>query len=1013
MADLSVRPARLIAIDNASTDQSAAILTEAAADGVLDAVYRGEPDFGFGDAVLAALEQDGQQDLGPRESAEDWLWLLQDDAAPAPDALSQLLAHLAVDPGIDVTGPKLLWPKRPRRPQQISEVGLSIAASGRRELGLEPGEIDQGQRDEPQDRLAVSSCGMLVRTRIWDELEGFDPAVPGLRDGLEFGWRARLAGYRVVTTPAAEMVHRHVGRAGLRPTGFAGRRPDKADRELGLVLVAAHARTAGYPLFWLRLVFGSLVRGFGYLLGKAPGRARDELAALAGFVLHPRRVLRMRSRLHRISAGPDARARVAGLRPPWWSAARVAFESVGGAIGNRYTAIAGEAEAATLDELTSDDMSSPADDVRRSPWTSPIVIAVALATIASLVAARGLLGPGSLISPFLLPGPSTLAAAWSTFLDPIPGAPTSAPTPWLGLVALGSSVLAGQPEWLSRVLIIGVVPLSLLSVYPVVRASIAGRPFRLWVAVSYALLPALLGGTNQGRLALSVLALVLPLLVLSVRSLVLRRTGNPEAWRGGWGAGLALTVVVAFQPSMMVLAVLLALVAAATVARKGKKIGRLAIALVVPLLVWGSWWPGLIGRWRTALLGPDAALNGTSVDAATWQFLLGHTGGPGVAPLWIDAPVFGAIWLVALVGLVRSAARRAVVGGWLVAVLSLAAAVVLSRLVVTSYPLGVETRPAVEGYLLLGFGALVLAGGIGVDGLTRDLGGQSFSLLQPLAVLLTALVGAVSLLGASWWVVAGAAGPIGRTASDAVPPYVLYAQQSPAAVRTLAIDLSGGTADYAVIAGDQIRLGDADRGFTFGGSDQARTEVGSLVGRLTAGTGDEDIATELSDLGINYLWVRGADADEQSRISNTPGLSAASGNARGTVWQLSDPTSRVRIVSGEQVTVLADRPGQRIESSALSRVLRLGEATDPRWRATLDGVPLVPSADGDWQQSYQLPAGGGLLDFRLVDPVRWYGLAQALIVLVAVVLAAPGIRRPEVRDPTRNARRVATAEDRG
>ena len=244
------------------------MLTEACEDGVLDAVYAGTRDFGFGDAVISALEQDqpaaraggdspvaetGSAD-GSQAEVEDWLWLLHDDAAPAPDALAQLLAHLAVDPAIDITGPKLLLPQRRRRPQQLSEVGLSIAGSGRRELGLESGEIDQGQRDEPAPKLAVSSCGMLVRTRIWDELQGFDPAIPGLRDGLEFGWRAQLAGYRVVTTPAAEMVHRHVGRAGLRPSGFARSRPDKADRELGLVLVAAHARAATYPLFWLRLV---------------------------------------------------------------------------------------------------------------------------------------------------------------------------------------------------------------------------------------------------------------------------------------------------------------------------------------------------------------------------------------------------------------------------------------------------------------------------------------------------------------------------------------------------------------------------------------------------------------------------------------------------------------------------------------------------------------------------------------------------------------------------------------
>ena len=69
------------------------------------------------------------------------------------------------------------------------------------------------------------------------------------------------------------------------------------------------------------------------------------------------------------------------------------------------------------------------------------------------------------------------------------------------------------------------------------------RRVRLWTCATYALLPVLLGGTNQGRLALSVVAISLPLLVMAARALVLRRTRTPEAWRGGWGAGVALVVL--------------------------------------------------------------------------------------------------------------------------------------------------------------------------------------------------------------------------------------------------------------------------------------------------------------------------------------------------------------------------------------------------------------------------------------------------------------------------------------
>jgi len=45
---------------------------------------------------------------------------------------------------------------------------------------------------------------------------------------------------------------------------------------------------------------------------------------------------------------------------------------------------------------------------------------------------------------------------------------------------------------------------------------------------------------------------------------------------------------------------------------------------------------------------------------------------------------------------------------------------------------------------------------------------------------------------------------------------------------------------------------------------------------------------------------------------------------------------------------------------------------------------------------------------RLRSLTHWSLIGQGLLLVVAAVLAAPGIRRPEVRDPTRTARRAAT-----
>ena len=241
-----------------------------------------------------------------------------------------------------------------------------------------------------------------------------------------------------------------------------------------------------------------------------------------------------------------------------------------------------------------------------------------------------------------------------------------------------------------------------------IRRVINERRLRWWVATTYALLPVLLGGTNQGRLALSVVAIALPLLVQAVRALVLRRVGIPEAWRGGWGAGVVLVALVAFEPSLIIPALLLGVLGAVMLRRTPRKIGRIGIALGLPLLVLAPWWPSILAAPGRLFVGPDAALGGAPAAPAVWGLLLGRDQGPGLPPLWVGGVVFGVIWLVAVAGLIRRPDRRAVTSAWIVAVVGLAMAVVLSRLVVTVPPVGTEVRPWVGSYLLIAFAALLV-----------------------------------------------------------------------------------------------------------------------------------------------------------------------------------------------------------------------------------------------------------------------------------------------------------------
>ncbi len=74
-----------------------------------------------------------------------------------------------------------------------------------------------------------------------------------------------------------------------------------------------------------------------------------------------------------------------------------------GAVAERYRSVAGDADAASLDELTGDDFSSVADERPRNMLLSPMVLIAVLAAVGSVVAARSLIGRGSLASPVLLP----------------------------------------------------------------------------------------------------------------------------------------------------------------------------------------------------------------------------------------------------------------------------------------------------------------------------------------------------------------------------------------------------------------------------------------------------------------------------------------------------------------------------------------------------------------------------------------------------------------------------------
>ncbi|HET6269914.1 MAG TPA: glycosyltransferase, partial [Arthrobacter sp.] len=157
------RPAdAFIGVDTGSRDHSAALLEEAFGKANVTAFDQAKS--GMGGAVLAGLSS-----LSPWRSEDttaggppssEWIWLLHDDAAPAPEALAELLHAVERAPSVTVAGCKQLDWHAERR---LIDVGLSTSRWAERLTLIDADELDQGQYDARSDTFAVNSAGMLVR----------------------------------------------------------------------------------------------------------------------------------------------------------------------------------------------------------------------------------------------------------------------------------------------------------------------------------------------------------------------------------------------------------------------------------------------------------------------------------------------------------------------------------------------------------------------------------------------------------------------------------------------------------------------------------------------------------------------------------------------------------------------------------------------------------------------------------------------------------------------------------
>lgn len=194
-----------IVVDNASTDGSP------------EAVRARFPDVQV--IVNAAnLGFARANNLGLRAARAAYVLVLNSDTEMGPGALDALCARLDARPDVGVVGPRTVGSDG--RPQVSFGPALTPMAEwrqGRLVRGVKAGRADALRRaailsEREREPVWVSASCLLARRAVLEAIGGFDEGFFLYEEDVDLCLRVREAGWRILYTPTAEVVH-HLGRS--------------------------------------------------------------------------------------------------------------------------------------------------------------------------------------------------------------------------------------------------------------------------------------------------------------------------------------------------------------------------------------------------------------------------------------------------------------------------------------------------------------------------------------------------------------------------------------------------------------------------------------------------------------------------------------------------------------------------------------------------------------------------------------------------------------------------------
>lgn len=972
----------VVAVDAGSVDGSAELLERALG---AERVLRTEPGRGVPTAIAAAMAVPAAQEA-------DYLLVLHDDAVLSERAVERMLEVATQVERVGIVGAKVVdWDD----PRILREVGRATDRFGHAHSPLEDGEMDHGQYDRIREVLFVSSPAMLISRAAWERAGLPDERLGPHHDDMDFCWRVRLAGYRVLVTPLAQVRHRAAGLRGERPERHRAVDSRYYRERAALATMLKTYRLV--TLAWLLPVYvlEGLAKAVFFVVTRRLDGVSQLLAAWGWNLVRIPGTLRRRIRAQSVRAVPDRVVR--RFMTPTGERLRKTLESVDEALLERR----GERE---LDE-EGRPLRARATSLARA---HPVAVASVLAVGVGFLATRHLVGPHVLQGaalPVFPEAPSAffreLASGYrSTGLGGTQ--PASAALALLGTLstlAFGSTALA------QKVVLAAGPPLAAMAVYRTVTRTTGQRAAGVLAGGCYALSAIVLWAYSEGRIELLGAAVALPLVTGGIDAAFAGE--RPRSLiRFAVGTGMALAVGVSFEPGLLLP---LALFAAVHVLTAGRRlvtgVVRTASAVAAGLLLA---LPTLLG-----LLRDPAAALGSTLGAPSFGELARLALGPGPGS-WALAWFLPA---AAVVGLsvagrdVRGRANRTALAGGLAIVLAWGSA--------AGYlPPAFSNAPA---YVLLAALAQVRLVGYGVASLLPGIERQTFGYRHIAAAVLAALLlGGLTLqvlrvsigdwgvgkdrLPAAWPIVGSAGGDPFRVL------WLGHASGSP-------FPAPGGDPRGIVDAGSaSVRYGITDRSGTTA-LDVGRGQQGPGYGYVEASLGEILSGTTrhggalLAPLGVRFLVAAEGDVAPVviGRLERQVDLDRVSAgglviyeNARAEpaaallvgedVDRAARSTSLLEIAAASPVEVvrIPEMPGGWAGDAEGSGVVRIGDQYDEDWRLESGGGSEAPFRAAGWALGFEAPPGA----FTVVFTRQWVRSAEMALLAALWLVAFWVTRRP-------------------